>query len=990
MIPHSYARLRENQNKPIGRTFLPGMGKGAVATNFDLYMYGNGIHAVQASRAFDVLITDVSALSGTLYRLEVEIEILANPVLGTSAHSQNLLLASNISKSFMESEISNYGYARLQGAEYQINTLHKQKLFEARRIRVQFYNKDSGSPVLEETSDFSEYFCYSPVVGIANTINASINYQTPNHTVFDTNSFSQTAKIVTRFDNFAFTGDSENLSFKLAFNAASTSATPTKVFYEESILFNPNNGVPYLEIELLQPDAIPRSIMENYSVNDHDVDLIPAAWPSVVKKELGYGWDSSWNSPVSVSPSVITTFDISYADIVLAQGISGTTNQWKEFAIIMNTLTATNIANVGYNISSNNSITAFRSGITQPQYYIAAMGHILDPAVATPATLHTNVLRTYGAVTDIIRGPCLANVDVDWFYTGKGVLSHEWPSDRVVVPPYFNTISLAVQNFTQTGYDIVVTAFDGFTAFNQNGASGETPYYEILIDIWDATLATNQPPVFSASGIQFTGSTLPFTIKTVSRAAGSPDLSWFPASFSGSHEISVYVKYTVATSGFTQTVYNYPAGPFTMYSGHRVLSTGTLTNQSLPSYTSSSVSLLNQTNVSFDIELTTLVADPAVTYDIEFEVVRPNNNPNSLPEKAAAIVQVAGNTSNHTIYQADRLLQDTDWWRGDPNSHTFDVVVRVKYGTHVFNTHTVQTQSFPQALIWRFKGNSSCLSDIDGHGLTWVVNNTNTTITYNANDIELTGAGSNHDLRLYNTGNGIDDACMNIGLFRNATFGVRAHPVVTSASSIFQIMGKDPAPNTSGYPGNWSSRLYNIQLYGNNYTAGGFRTSGLFQSSGGSNPSYQAGDVIQHGWSYGFLYNKAQTYTSSDFNFMRTYETGVTGNVRAPGITNRFASSNSTDSYFQKHSGGGGGTLNTPLNFTAGVISHIYNNDNEGVGMCGGTHLVDPNGVTRSHSSFGTTTGYNGVTSGTQDANYIECVFYNSGGKLEGIYLYPH
>lgn len=576
MIPHSNARLRGNQNKPIGRTLQPDLGK-FVAVDFNLS--NDGITSLATARDFDVLITDVSGLVGTLYRLEAEVEILANPVLGTSAHVQTILVAFSVGKSFIQSQIDNVGHLSLTNVEFQIATSHRKKVFEARRFRVLFYNIDSGSPVLEKTSAFTKYFCYSPEIGIANAIDASIKYTTPNNTVFDTSNFSQTAKIFTRFDNIAFTGDSGNQNFKLEFNAGSTTSSsgifsPTQVFYAQSGAFDPNIGLSFLEVELLQPDG---AIMENYSVNNHGLKLIPDAWPSVVKKQLGYGWDTTWDSAASVSPSSITTFNIASAVVRLVEGQT-LTNQWKYFNIQMDSIIATNIANVGYRIYSDNIITALRSGKSQYQYYTALQQAPLNPAVTTPALLHTTVLRTYGATTDDIQGPILANLDTSWKYTGQSVLRVNDMFEEIVVPPYFNTITLALQNQTQNGYDIVVTAFDGFTAFNQNGASGETPYYTIELNISDAATATN---IYTATNIQFTGSTLPFTIKTVSRAAGSSDLSWFPANFTGGHDISIDVRYTVATSGFTLTVFNPPAGPFMMYSGLNVLSTSGYTSQSL-------------------------------------------------------------------------------------------------------------------------------------------------------------------------------------------------------------------------------------------------------------------------------------------------------------------------------------------------------------------------------------------------------------------------
>lgn len=588
MIPYSSARLRENVNRPNERSIKPDMGQPfgqTVAANFDLP--NNGILPNSYSRLFDVLVTDISALTGTLYRIETQIEILANTVLGTSAHTQNVVLASSIGRAFLQSQIDNQGYHRFTGAEYSLPTTHKQKLFQARRIRALFYNIDSGSPVLEETSAFTEYFCYSPTVGIGSTINASINYSTPNNTVFDSANNSATARIFTRFDNIQFTGDSDNQLFKLVFNAQSTTGTPTKVFYTDSHAFYPANGVTGLEQELLQPDG---PILENYSVNNHDVDFIPVAWPPIVKKELGYGWDPTWYSAASVSPSVITTFYINYAVVKLVAGNTASDNIFKFFDIQMDSIVGTDFANVGTTIEGSYTIETLRSG--QSNYQTVASNiqtSPLNPAVTTPATLHSNALRTLTSnPADDIRGPIVANLYTTWSYTNTQIMNFYDLFNAIAVPPYFNSISMAIQNETQAGYDIVVTAYDGFTAFNQNGASGETPYVTCELFIKDA--GSNKTLLYSDLNILLTGYSLsntPFTIKQVDRSAGSPDLSWFPANYTGGHTIDINLKYTFSTSGYSsflqsQVLSSQVTAPFLLYSSNNLLNTsGNFSDQSL-------------------------------------------------------------------------------------------------------------------------------------------------------------------------------------------------------------------------------------------------------------------------------------------------------------------------------------------------------------------------------------------------------------------------
>lgn len=980
MVPHGSARLFQNNNRPSGKISQPDLNVPSVSIRFELN--NDGINATTTSNNWKFWLSSVSALTGTLYTVYEDIEI------PDANYSVSVQIISSISKQNLE-VFTRPGAnpVNLDGESF-IDPTHRQKYFVARRFRISFYNLDNATPVYERSTEYTPYFCYSPVVGISSpAIDASILYGNAG-TVFDLScctSSSTASKLVTRFDNITYSGNSNTELFQLQFNAASTTASDlglisTPVPYQATSAFDPtNNAPPRFDLELTQTGGY---VTENYAVNNLYAQFEPVAWPPQVTKTLGYGWDPSWEN-IPISPRSLTTFDISFARFELSQGQTST-NPWKSFNIDLTALNATNVASVGPNIQGQYVIWCLRSAKSTPTAYLAVTNTYEDPAVSVPVTMHSNILRIVNsAASDDIRGPIIGYIQAQWNYTGIGVHTAVDQTVHSAVPPYFNTINLTLQNQTNDEYDIVITGFDGFTAFNQNGASGETPYWTIELLITDGSSNI----LFEDNSVQYDG-TIPFTLKHVSRLSGSSDLSWFPLNYTGVHNISITIKYTFETSWFVIPLYLAPLSSFIVHTAQNVLTTSSFTASS-PAYTSSSVSILNETSVSFDVELTSLVADPTTTFDIEFEVVRPSN-PNNLPEKTAAIVQVPGNTTNYTIYQADRLLQDTDWWRGDPNAHTFNVIVRVKYGNFVYNTHTVPTQVFPPALIWRFKGNSSCLSDIDGHGLTWVINNPNTAITYNANDIVLSGPGVNHDIRLYNTNNSIDDKCMDIGLFRNATFGVRMQAVVTSSAAVFNLRGKDPSTVNSGP---WKTRLYSLLMYTNQLSAAGHRTSGIFQNSNSSvTPPIVGGQtVIQeasatHG--YNFAYNNVTSnYPQSEFAIMRTYETGITGHLRAPGTSTRFATSNFTDQFFVKDSGGGG---RTPLNVVGNTTSHVYDNDNEGVGFVGGTHLIDPAGVTRSSASFGTVTGYNGVTSGSQDANYLEAVFYNSGGKLEGIYLYPH
>ena len=114
MIPYSSTRLRKNLNKPTGRTSQPDMGEsGTVAINFE--MPQNGV-APSYNRLTDVVVTDVSALQGTTLRIEVEIEILANPVLNTTAHTQIAVLATSIGRTYLENRIAANGSHKFTGA----------------------------------------------------------------------------------------------------------------------------------------------------------------------------------------------------------------------------------------------------------------------------------------------------------------------------------------------------------------------------------------------------------------------------------------------------------------------------------------------------------------------------------------------------------------------------------------------------------------------------------------------------------------------------------------------------------------------------------------------------------------------------------------------------------------------------------------------------------------------------------------------------------
>ena len=698
MIPYSSARLRENQNKPIGRTLQADMGEGTVAANIE--MAANGLLPNSYSRLFDVLVTDISALSATNLRIEAEIEILANPVLGTPAHTQTVLLATNIGRAFLQSRIDSTGFHRFISAEYQIDIARRQKLFEARRVRVLFYDNDGSSPVLDRTTAFTEYFCYSPVVGIGSTINASINYSTPNNTVFDSANNSATAKIVTRFDNFAFTGDSDNQNFQLRFDAQSTTGTPTKVFYATSHVFNPNIGLTGVEVELLQPDG---PIYENYSVNNHDVDFFPVAWPSVVKKQLGYGWDPAWDSAASVSPSVITTFYINYAVVKLVAGNTASNNVFKFFDIQMDSIAGTDFANVGARILGDYTIETLRSG--QSNYSTVASNiqqSPLNPAATTPATLHNNALRTLGNPADDIRGPIVANLYTTWSYTNTEVMNFYDMFNAIAVPPYFDSISMAIQNETQAGYDIVVTAYDGFTAFNQNGASGETPYITCELYIRDSASAT---VLYQDLNIQLTGYSLsntPFTVKQVDRSTGSPDLSWFPKTFTGGHSIDINLNYTFATSGYssflqTQILNSQVTAPFALYSASNLLSTIQFSPYH-PDVTGFTADIANPSNFAYDIRLTSFTGFTAFTGnenpEYTFDLIFRNGSTTVHTETVTWDTSVYPPSSlPYVLYTTDRAFTDAAWWtHNSTGSHTIEIVLKYVFTgsayTHTYNLNT--------------------------------------------------------------------------------------------------------------------------------------------------------------------------------------------------------------------------------------------------------------------------------------------------------------
>ena len=233
--------------------------------------------------------------------------------------------------------------------------------------------------------------------------------------------------------------------------------------------------------------------------------------------------------------------------------------------------------------------------------------------------------------------------------------------------------------------------------------------------------------------------------------------------------------------GATATVYEILVRPSTWDSGAGVenyLGEYKKSEVILPSFTSATASIGNQTNLTFDIQLATFVASSNITYTVDLDIKR-----SGVSKKTVTGISF-NNTSPtlpYTLYSPDRVDADVDWWSGVTTDHTFTVDMTIKFGSHTLATYTTAatTATIKPALIWRFKDNSTSLDDRDGHGLTWTVQTG--TVSYDSTKLSTTSNAVK--LRLYNTSNAVSNVLHSKGLTMDIRFHAKGKYVTTATSN---------------------------------------------------------------------------------------------------------------------------------------------------------------------------------------------------------------
>lgn len=358
----------------------------------------------------------------------------------------------------------------------------------------------------------------------------------------------------------------------------------------------------------------------------------------------------------------------------------------------------------------------------------------------------------------------------------------------------------------------------------------------------------------------------------------------------------------------------------------------------VPSFTSATASIANQTNVSFDIQLATLVADSGFTYSIDLAIRR-----SGITRKT--VTGISFNNTSHTIpytlYSPDRIDQDVDWWSGVTTDHFFGVNMTIKFGSYEYVTYTnaALTATIKPALIWRFKGSNGSLVDRDGHGFTWAAES-GTSLSWDST--KLTANGTTPELRILNTNSNLSNKLSSLNLLRNVRWSIKMAAQTGTGNDVFNCGGWDPNATAP-----WRDRYFNLSMYGDVCTIHARRTTGTVTSTGSSIASN----------SYNFLVNRADNnwgsnFSKIDFEDMREYTIDLRGKSNT--------STNSLDDSWIFIDG-------VQKEGPTPTINHVFDEDNSGAGFVGST------------TGFGS----------SQADNYLYLKWHLSAGTIEHIYAVP-
>lgn len=375
----------------------------------------------------------------------------------------------------------------------------------------------------------------------------------------------------------------------------------------------------------------------------------------------------------------------------------------------------------------------------------------MDPQ-SSPGTLAYAYARSNNAPVKYLIDSVITRLNGDIYHT-NGV-----DGTPIFLPPSFTSFAMSATDITDDGYNIKLTAFNGFTGF----VGSMTNSYEIELVIKDGggTLHTET--------VTWTPSTdtLPHTLFSPNRTTHS---SWFDGD-AQTHAIDANLFYN----------FNYDSGPGLVASKSQ---TDIVTGVAIPpAYTSSTYSIGNQTNLKFDIQIATFSAQTGYTYLIDLDIKR-----SGVSKKTLTNIHF-NNTSPtfpYVLYSADRVDQDVDWWSGVTTDHTFTVDVTVKAHpqyvgayTYATNSTAATTATIKPALIWRFKDNNTSLADRDGHGLNWTVNAGG--VSWDSNKLYTTTNAVK--LRLPNTLNAVSNVLHTLGLTMDIRLHAKGKYVTTAAS----------------------------------------------------------------------------------------------------------------------------------------------------------------------------------------------------------------
>lgn len=393
-------------------------------------------------------------------------------------------------------------------------------IFKKRRLRVTITDG-----LYTYVSPWTTPFTYSPNIALTSVdVDIYYDYSDIVTTATEFAAVDSTGYTALRLTNFVQTGATEDSqSFALLVYSTTNDSQQSYDFGNYTTV----GGLPPLTAQ--GAPGIAAGVDEGDMLTNMNVQLDPLNWPAGVAKTAATGYPAFWNLALPTQ----TLFTIDGFQVTILGDIE-TYNMEHTFSMSVWPVSGTNMTSVGFNIGIENTLRYYRNGrAVGTMAGPSSDGQVLmNPTVTPYAPTWMSGLARDGD----LEGPMVLETEMVLDYRGHAL--HTKRSNPQAFPPRVNTITVEIQNQTATGYDIVLTAFDGFTNFQFD----ENDEYSFQIKFKPGTNELSYPGSTQTVTYNPATNTLPYTLYSPDKLGA--DSSWWPST-PEPHHLDVFVMYNL-------------------------------------------------------------------------------------------------------------------------------------------------------------------------------------------------------------------------------------------------------------------------------------------------------------------------------------------------------------------------------------------------------------------------------------------------------------